>query len=113
MSDNFMNIDAIIEKHPKLSFLKSPAFAALPKEKREFLLGCVEDAIFWVDLEQRPCHSDDGFKFLAATYGLQKAHVEADAKSLTGDAREEFLRSPQDLYTKFNPFGDRRDSGIN
>ncbi len=101
-----MDLDLIIEKYPDLGWLKSAAFRTLPREKQEFLLGCVEDALFWIDLEKKP-HSSDGFKFLAATYGLQQAHTQADAKGLTGDVREQFLRSSQDLYTKFNPFGDR------
>ena len=107
--DSLMDIEAIVEKYPKLSFLKSSAFRALPKEKQDFLLGCVEDALFWIDLEEKP-DSSDGFKFLAATYGLQNAHSEADAKGLTGEARQQFLRSSQDLYTKFNPFGDRQET---
>lgn len=104
-----MDIDLIIEKYPTLTWLKSADFRSLPKEKQAFLLGCVEDALFWVDLEEKP-HSSDGFKFLAATYGLQQAQAQADTQGLTGEAREKFLRSSQDLYTKFNPFGDRSKS---
>jgi hypothetical protein len=104
-----MDVESLIQKYPKLNFLKSPAFLSLAKEDQDFILGCIEDALFWVDLKEKP-ESSNGFKFLAAAYALQKAHAEADAQSLTGEARERFLRSTQDLYTKFNPFGDRQGS---
>jgi hypothetical protein len=91
------------------SLLQSPAFNSLNSEKQGFLRGCVEGAAFWEELESRP-NSGDGFKFLAASYGLTQAQEQAEAKGLVGDARQKFLRSSQDLYTKFSPFGDRQDS---
>lgn len=84
-------------------FLNSPEFQALPKEKQDFILGLVEDAMFWIDLEKKP-NSSDGFKFLAASYGLEQAQQEANVKGLTGKDREKFLRPHQDLYTMYNPY---------
>lgn len=97
-----MNIEEIIQKYPKLSFLKSPRFQSLSPEKQEFILGCVEDALFWVDHEKRE-DAMDGFKFLAITYGLQRAENDAAAKGLKGEEREKFLQPVKELYTRFNP----------
>lgn len=97
-----MDIDAIIQKYPKLNFIKSPAFESLPTEKKEFLLGCVEDALFWIEHEKKP-DADDGFKFLGITYGLDKAEAEANAKGLQGKDREEFLKPFKQLMNKYNP----------
>jgi hypothetical protein len=97
-----MDIETIIAKYPKLNWLKSPAFQSLNREKQEFLLGCVEDALFWVEQEKKP-EADDGFKFLAITYGLQKAETEANTKGLEGKEREKFLEPLKKLYTQFNP----------
>ncbi len=99
-----MNIEEIVKKFPRLAFLKSPAFQVLTKEKQDYILGCVEDALFWVEHEKKP-NSLEGFKFLAATYGLVKAQKEAKAKGLEGKEREKFLKSHQELFTIFNPFG--------
>ena len=99
-----MNINEIVKKYPKLAFLKSQSFKRLSKARQEFILSCVEDAEFWIDMEKKP-NSADGFKFLAAAYGLQKAQDEAAKKGLEGKDREKFLRAHQDLYTMFNPFG--------
>jgi hypothetical protein len=63
----------------------------------------IEDAMFWVDLEKQP-NSGDGFKFLAASYGLENAQEEATTKGLEGKEREKFLRPHQDLFTMFNPY---------
>ncbi len=97
-----MTIDEIIQKYPKLNFLKSPLFQSLSKEKFDFLLECVEDARFWVEMEKNPS-STDGFKFLAASFGMQQAEAQANAKGLQGEARSKFLRSAQELLTQFNP----------
>jgi hypothetical protein len=102
-----MNIDVKIEelirKNPKFVFLRSPQFRALTKERQEFFLECCDDAQFWVELEKNP-QSGDGFKFIAAAYGLQNAENEAKEKGLEGKDREKFLRPHQDLFTMFNPY---------
>ncbi len=99
-----MTLNEIILKYPKLKFLKhSKKIAALSAEKQQFLADLIEDAIFWIELEQKP-NSGDGFKFLAATYGLQNAEEDAKTKGLEGKEREKFLRPHQDLYTMFNPY---------
>ena len=100
-----MDIETAIKKYPRLNFLRSPAFTALPEEKREFLLGCVEDALFWVEREGQPEETDLGFRFLAAHYGLEKAKEEADAKGLRGREREMFLKPIHDLYLMYSPQG--------
>lgn len=106
-----MTIDEIVSKYPKLNFLKSPAFQTLTAEKQRFLLGCVEDALFWVELEKRP-HVTDGFKFLTAAYGLMQAKARAEADKLSGKEKEKFLKPHEDLYTQYCPhFG--TDSIIN
>ena len=98
-----MNIEALIKKNKKLSFLKSREFNALPKEKQDYVLGVVEDALFWIDLEKKE-DSSDGFKFLAAAYGLDNAQKEAEVKGLEGKDRAKHIRPHQDLYTMFNPY---------
>lgn len=102
-----MNIDAkideLIRKNPKFSFLRSSKFRSLTPEKQEFFLECCDDAQFWVELEKKE-HASDGFKFLAAAYGLQNAEEEAGTKGLEGKDREKFLRPHQDLFTMFNPY---------
>ncbi len=98
-----MTPDQLIKQFPKLAFLKSAEFQSLSQEKQEFLLTVIEDATFWVDLEKQP-NASDGFKFLAATYGLSNAQVEANTQGLNGKEREKFLRPHQDLYTMFNPY---------
>lgn len=75
----------------------------LTKEELVELKELVQDAVFWIDLDKKP-NSGDGFKFLAATYGLENATAEADSKALDGKDREKFLRPHQDLYTMFNPY---------
>lgn len=72
-------------------------------EEMKELKELVQDAMFWIDLEEKP-NSSDGFKFLAASYGLDQAQQEASAKGLTGKEREKFLRPHQDLYTMYNPY---------
>ncbi|HEX5037583.1 MAG TPA: hypothetical protein VFX30_10530 [bacterium] len=96
-------IDELIRKNPKFAFLRSAQFRSLTKEKQEFFLECCGDAQFWVELEKKP-HSGDGFKFLAAAYGLQTAEAQAEEKKLEGKDREKFLRPHQDLFTMFNPY---------
>ena len=98
-----MDVEGLVQKYPKLSFLKSTSFLSLSQEDQDFLLGCVEDALFWIELEKKPDNSD-GFKFLAATFGLHKAEEEAKSKGLEGEAREEFLAPIKEVYSKFNPY---------
>ena len=99
-----MTLNELIIKYPKMKFLKqAPRFNALSPEKQEIALGLIEDALFWIELEEKP-HSGDGFKFLTATYGLENAKVEAEKNGLEGKDREKFLRPHQDLYTMFNPY---------
>ena len=93
----------IIKKCPKLSFLAQKEFANLPEANKLYLKELIEDALFWIDLEKKP-NSSDGFKFLAAAYGLDTASQEAKTKGLTGKDREKFLRPHQDLYTMYNPY---------
>ncbi len=101
-----MTIDEIVEKFPKLSFLKSPWFEGLPQWKQEFVLELIEDAKFWLDLEGKGA-PDDGFKFLASAFGLERAQQEAEDRELAGKEREEFLKPHQDLFTQFNPYSGR------
>ena len=101
-----MTIDQLIEKYPKLAFIKSPAFKALPQEKQDFYLEVINDAIFWADLD-KSAQPEDGFKFLASTFGLSKAQRDAEEKGLTGKARENFLQPHQELYTQYNPYSGR------
>lgn len=75
----------------------------LTREEILELKGLIEDAMFWIDLEKKP-HANDGFKFLAATYGLTNAQQEASQKGLQGKEKEKFIRPHQDLYTMFNPY---------
>ncbi len=96
------NIADVVQKYPKLDFLLSPQFQSLPPEKQKFLLDCVEDATFWIDLEGER-HVTDGFKFLAAAYGLSQAEQQANEQGLQGKERSEFLRPIEELYTQFNP----------
>ena len=98
-----MDIEAIVKKYPRLNFLKSPEFRSLSKEKQDYIFGLIEDNEFWIDLEKKP-NSNDGFKFIAAAYGLQNAEKDADEKGLEGKEREKILRPHQDLFTVFNPY---------
>ncbi len=93
----------LIKKYPKLSFLTGTEFQNLPEENQLYLKELIEDVLFWIDLDKKPT-SNDGFKFLAAAYGLQNATDEAKSKGLEGKEREKFLRPHQDLYTIFNPY---------
>ena len=95
--------EKIIKKHPRLSFLADREFQNLPEENKVYLKELIEDVVFWIEHEKKP-NSGDGFKFLAATYGLENAQVEAKSKGLEGKEREKFLRPHQDLYTMFNPY---------
>lgn len=97
-----LDIEQLIQRFPRLNFLKSPAFTTLPKEKKRFLLECIEDVLFWADVEKKE-DSSQGFKFLAAHYGLEQAKKEADTQGLQGKAREEFLKPIHDLYLMYNP----------
>lgn len=97
-----MTLDQIITKYPKLQFMKSSAFLALPLEKQQYLAGCVEDALFWIEWERGP-HVTDGFKFLASAYGLMKAEKSAQEKGLTGKEKATFLKPHEELYTEFCP----------
>ncbi len=98
-----LNVDELIVKFPRLNFLKSREFKSLPKDKQDYIFGLIEDVMFWKDLETKPS-SSDGFKFIAAAYGLQNAEEEAKTKGLEGKEREKFLRPHQDLFTMFNPY---------
>lgn len=93
----------IIKKCPKLSFLADKEFSDLPEANKIYLKGLIEDALFWVDLEKKP-NSGDGFKFLAASFGLHRAEEQAKETGLNGKEREKFIRPHQDLYTMFNPY---------
>ena len=75
----------------------------LTREEIVELKELVKDAMFWIDLEKQP-NASDGFKFLAATYGLHHAQAKASSEGLEGKEREKFLRPHQDLYTMFNPY---------
>ena len=75
----------------------------LSREETIRLKELVQDALFWIDLESKK-DGTQGFKFLAAHYGLENAVQEADQKGLTGKEREKFLRPHQDLFTMFNPY---------
>lgn len=75
----------------------------LTREEISELKELVQDAMFWIDLDKKP-NASDGFKFLAAHYGLANAQAQADAQGLDGKEREKFLRPHQDLYTMFNPY---------
>ncbi len=97
-------IDKLIQKNSKFDFLKSPQFLALPSEKQDFILELAEDVMFWRDIEMKPESDRDGFKFIAASYGLENAKIDADQKGLEGKEREKFLKPHQDLYTQFNPY---------
>ena len=97
------SVEELIQANPNLRFLRSPEFTSLPQEKQNFILELFEDVEFWRELEAKP-HSGDGFKFLAATFGLENARAQADEKKLEGKEREKFLRAHQDLYTMFNPY---------
>ena len=99
-----MTLNELILKYPQLKFLKSaPHFLALPKDRQDFVIGLLEDAMFWIELDKNP-DSSHGFKFLAASYGLTNAEMEASSKGLAGKDREKFIRPHQDLYTMFNPY---------
>lgn len=99
-----MTLNELILKYPKLEFLKhSRKILSLSAEDQEFIVELMEDALFWIDLEEKPS-SGDGFKFLAATYGLQNAEEAASEKGLEGKDREKFIRPHQDLYTMYNPY---------
>jgi hypothetical protein len=101
-----MTREEIVKKYPRLSFIKSSRFLALPREKQEFYLECIEDASFWVELDKK-ASPDDGFKFLASSFGLERAQQEAKDRGLTGKEREEFLQPHQELYTTYNPYSGR------
>ena len=75
----------------------------LTREEILELKGLVQDAMFWIELDAKP-DSNEGFKFLAATYGLTNAQQEASQKGLQGKEKEKFIRPHQDLYTIFNPY---------
>src|ERR1700752_4898318 len=98
-----MEIEFMIQKNPKLKFLRSAEFRTLSQETQSYILGLIEDVFFWQDLEKKP-NANDGFKFLAASYGLQNAQEKAEQEGLQGKEREKFIRPHQDLYTMFNPY---------
>ena len=95
--------EELVKKYPKLSFLNRPQFQGLPVENQQYLKELIDDAIFWIELEEKE-HASDGFKFLAAAYGLDNAHKEAKNKKLAGKEKEKHIRPHQDLYTMFNPY---------
>ena len=98
--------EELIAKFPKLTFLREPRFQGLSEAKKQYLLGLVEDARFWLDLERKE-NPDDGFKFLGASFGLHKAQQDVKEKELTGKERERYLEPHQDLYTQYNPYSGR------
>jgi hypothetical protein len=100
-------IEIWIKDHPALKALFGERFKALPTEKQEFIIELVEDAKFWLELEKGQEHPDDGFKFLAASFGLMKAQTDADEDGLKGRERDEYLRPHQDLFTQYNPYSGR------
>lgn len=102
--------DELIKTYPKLSFLARKEFQDLPEANQRYLKDLIEDALFWIDLEKKP-NSSDGFKFLAASYGLDQAQKEAATKGLAGKEREKFLRPHQDLYTVYNPYSGNAHEG--
>lgn len=106
-----MTLKELILKYPKLRFIQNSArFQTLSPRMKEYVIGLIEDAMFWLDLEEKP-GTDDGFKFLAASYGLTSAQEEAKTKNLTGKEKEKHVRPHQDLYTMFNPYsGNANDS---
>ncbi len=106
-----MTINELILKHPQFRFLQyARQFNRLTLEQQEFVVGLIEDAMFWLDLDEKP-NSSDGFKFLAASYGLDQAQKEAATKGLAGKEREKFLRPHQDLYTVYNPYSGNAHEG--
>ncbi len=106
-----MTLNELILKCPRLKCLKeSASFLSLPKERQDYMVELIEDALFWMELENRP-NSNDGFKFLAATYGLQNAESEAKERQLDGKNKEKFIRPHQDLYTMFNPYSGNGNEG--
>ncbi len=102
MTTSPSTIEAIIQRHPTLSFLQSGEFQALPEEKKLFLLECVGDALFWVEWE-KSSRVTDGFKFLMASYGLNKAESQANEQNLEGRERATYLKPHKELYSLFNP----------
>ena len=99
-----VNIEEVVQKYPGLNFLKTALFRSLPKEKQNYLLGCVEDAIFWIELGKNPNQKNtDGFKFLAASLGYQQAAEDAAAKGLQGGDRKEYMKPYQELLTQMSP----------
>lgn len=99
-------IEKLVARFPRLSFLKTPQFQALSTEDQEYILELIDDAKFWYEEEKRG-RADRGFKFLASTFGLTKAQQDAEAKGLSGKDREEFLQPHQELYTQYNPYSGR------
>lgn len=106
-----MTLNELILKYPQLKFLKqSGQFLSLSKERQDFVIGLLEDAMFWIELDSKP-NGNDGFKFLAASYGLTNAETSANEMKLEGKDRETFIRPHQDLFTMFNPYsGNGNDS---
>lgn len=101
-----MSYEKLIDKYPRIKLLmQMPSFQKLTKEKQEYVLGCLEDALFWFEMEneEKQGNEGNGFHFLAAALGLQRAEAEADAKDLQGAERETFLKSHQELYSTYNP----------
>jgi len=100
-------IEQLITEHPNLVYiLKNPRFLAMSEEKKANVLEVIEDAIFWFDLEGQGS-DDGGFKFLASTFGLNKAQKDVAEKGLIGKEREQYLQPHQELYTQYNPYSGR------
>ena len=100
-------IETLVNQHPNLAYiLRSPRFRTLSSEKQAYILELIDDAKFWKDMEGEG-KTDRGFKFLASTFGLNKAQQDAEVKGLTGKEREEFLQPHQELYTQYNPYSGR------
>ncbi len=100
-------IQELIQQFPKLKYLlKDPSFEALNENQKRFILEMIEDNKFWKEMDKTQ-QSDDGFRFMASTFGLARATAEADEKGLKGKEREEFLKPHQDLFTQFNPYSGR------
>ncbi|OGP14521.1 MAG: hypothetical protein A3I75_00805 [Deltaproteobacteria bacterium RIFCSPLOWO2_02_FULL_50_16] len=96
-------IKDLIRRYPRLSFLDSPQFRALPKEKQDYVYGLIEDAQFWIDQDKNP-ESDNRFLFLGSVLGLMRAEADADSKGLAGKEREKYLAPQKALQSRYNPY---------
>ncbi|MBI1909946.1 MAG: hypothetical protein HYS22_07240 [Deltaproteobacteria bacterium] len=98
-----MAFEQYIEKYPSLAFLKGTEFQYMEPARQEYLNGLIEDAIFWIEHEQRRENAKHFF-FLGSSLGLLGAEEEGKAKGLTGKALEDHLKPHKQFYTQFNPY---------